>query len=60
MNAELLMQKGELGTVAPGASADLLVVEGDPLADIKVLVNPHQTLKLIMKGGVIYKNDLLH
>ncbi|MFY9830727.1 MAG: amidohydrolase family protein [Rhodoplanes sp.] len=60
VNAELLMQKGELGTVAPGAYADLLVVEGDPLADIKVLVNPHQTLKLIMKGGVIYKNELLH
>lgn len=60
VNAELLMQKGELGTVAPGAYADLLVVEGDPLADIKVLVNPHQTLKLIMRGGVIYKNDLLH
>lgn len=60
VNAEILMQKGELGTVAPGAYADLLVVDGDPLADIKVLAHPQQTLKLIMQGGVIHKNELLH
>jgi imidazolonepropionase-like amidohydrolase len=60
VNAEILMQKGELGTVAPGAYADLLVVDGDPLADIKVLAHPQQTLKLIMQGGVIRKNELLH
>lgn len=58
VNAELLMQKGELGTVAPGAFADLLIVEGDPLADIGVLADPGRTLKLVMKGGVIYKNAL--
>jgi imidazolonepropionase-like amidohydrolase len=60
VNAEILMQKGGLGTVAPGAYADLLVVDGDPLADIKVLAHPQQTLKLIMQGGVIHKNELLH
>ena len=52
------MQSGMLGTIAPGAYADLLVVDGDPLCDIRVLVKPEQTLKLIMKGGVIYKNEL--
>ena len=31
INAELLMQKGKLGTISPGAYADILVVEGDPL-----------------------------
>ena len=33
VNAELLMQKGMLGAITPGAYADLLVVDGDPLAD---------------------------
>ena len=33
VNAEILQKSGELGCVAPGAFADLLVLEGDPLAD---------------------------
>jgi imidazolonepropionase-like amidohydrolase len=56
--AELLMQKGILGTIAPGARADLLIVEGNPLADLKVLTDPRRNLKLIMKDGTIYKNEL--
>jgi imidazolonepropionase-like amidohydrolase len=52
------MQKGKLGTIAPGAYADLLVIEGNPLADLQVLLNPKNNLKLIMKGGVLYKNEL--
>jgi len=57
-NAELLMEKGTLGTIAEGAYADLLIVEGNPLADLGVLMNPQKNLKLIMKDGAIYKNDL--
>jgi imidazolonepropionase-like amidohydrolase len=57
INAELLMQSGNLGTISPGAYADLLVVEGDPLSDVKVLTEPQRNLKLIMKDGVIYKNE---
>ena len=57
-NAELLMQKGKLGIVAPGAFADLLVVDGDPLADLRVMIDPQRNLKVIMKDGVIYKNEL--
>jgi imidazolonepropionase-like amidohydrolase len=57
-NAELLMEKGNLGIVAAGAYADLLVVDGDPLADIGVLADPQRRLKLVMKAGVIYKNEL--
>jgi len=56
--AELLMQKGTLGVVAPGAYADLLVVDGDPLADLRVMTDPKRNLKLVMKDGVIYKNEL--
>jgi imidazolonepropionase-like amidohydrolase len=57
-NAGLLMQKGKLGTIASGAYADLLVVEGDPLSDVGVMLDPSRNLKLIMKDGVIYKNEL--
>jgi len=54
----ILMQKGKLGTIGPGACADLLVVDGDPLADLSVMTDPARNLKLIMKDGVIYKNEL--
>lgn len=58
INAELLMQKGSLGTIAAGACADLLIVDGDPLVDLGILLDPEHKLKLIMKAGVIYKNTL--
>jgi imidazolonepropionase-like amidohydrolase len=57
-NAELMMEKGTLGVIAEGAYADLLVVDGNPLADLAVLMNPQENLKLIMKDGVVYKNEL--
>jgi imidazolonepropionase-like amidohydrolase len=57
-NAALLMQEGKLGIIAAGAYADLLVVDGDPLADVRVMLDPKKNLKLIMKDGVIYKNEL--
>ncbi len=37
--AELLGKEKELGAVAPGYFADLVAVEGDPLADISVAIN---------------------
>ncbi len=58
VNAELLQRTGELGVVAPGALADLLVVDGDPLADISLLERPLATLAAIMKGGRFYRNRL--
>jgi imidazolonepropionase-like amidohydrolase len=56
--AQLLRLVGQVGVVAPGALADLLVLDGNPLDDIRVLTTPHRSLKLIMKDGQIYKNDL--
>ena len=58
INADLLNQTGNLGVIAEGAYADLLAVEGNPLADVSVLTNPEKNLKLIMKDGVIHKNEL--
>ena len=49
---------GKLGVIEDGAHADLLVVDGDPLQNIELLAAPETSLKLIMKGGVIYKDTL--
>jgi imidazolonepropionase-like amidohydrolase len=57
-NAALLMQEGKLGTIAPDAYADLLVVDGDPLTDARVMLDPEKNLKLVMKDGIIHKNAL--
>ncbi len=51
-------QAGPVGVLEPGAYADLLVVEGDPLADVSILSEPEQNLRVIMKGGKAYKNTL--
>jgi imidazolonepropionase-like amidohydrolase len=44
--------------VAPGALADLLVVDGDPLADLALLERPEQSLAAILKGGAFALNRL--
>jgi imidazolonepropionase-like amidohydrolase len=59
VNAEILNQVAKLGVIAPGAFADLLVVNGDPLKDIGLLAAQGEALDLIMKEGVIYKNRLI-
>lgn len=64
-NAELLAMSeprnpypGQLGVVAEGALADLLLVDGNPLESIELLSVPETSLAVIMKDGVIYKNAL--
>ena len=51
-------QDGPLGVIQEGAYADLLVVEGNPLEDIRVLEDYENNIRLIMKDGVVYKNTL--
>lgn len=58
VNAELLGQAGKLGVLAPGAHADLLLVDGDPLADIGVLNGQGERIDLIARGGEIVVNRL--
>ena len=55
--AELLGRSHELGSVREGYLADLLVVDGDPLADIAVLQDPARLLA-VMKGGALVKDEL--
>jgi imidazolonepropionase-like amidohydrolase len=57
-NAALLMQEGRLGAIAAGAYADLLIVDGDPLTDVRVMLDPEKNLKFVMKDGIIHKNEL--
>jgi imidazolonepropionase-like amidohydrolase len=52
VNADLLGRTGDLGVIAPGAAADLLLVDGDPLDDLTVLTRA-QTLRLVRRGGEI-------
>ena len=47
---------GKLGVVEEGALADLLLVDGDPIANIELIEDPEKNLLVIMKDGSIYKN----
>ncbi len=58
INAELLQADGDIGEIAAGARADILVLEADPLTDLSVLTRPEENLAAIMKDGVFYKNEL--
>ena len=63
VNAEFLAMSGprnpypgKLGVVEEGALADLLLVDGDPLTDIKLIEDPEKNFLVIMKDGKLYKD----
>ena len=49
---------GKLGVVEEGALADLLLVDGNPLENIKLVESPDKNFLVIMKDGVVYKNSM--
>jgi len=49
---------GKLGIIEEGALADLILVDGDPIADIALVEDPEKNFLIIMKDGRIYKNTL--
>ena len=51
--ADLLGWSGKVGTLEPGAWADIVAVEGDPLKDVTTL----ERVKFVMKGGGVVRND---
>src|SRR6185437_5783931 len=64
-NAELLAMSGKrnpypgkLGVVEEGALADLLLVDGDPIANVNLVADPNKNFVVIMKDGKVYKNIL--
>jgi imidazolonepropionase-like amidohydrolase len=52
--AELLEMQGKLGVIAPGAYADVVAVQGDPLRDVNILKN----VTFVMKDGQVYKSSI--
>jgi imidazolonepropionase-like amidohydrolase len=58
VNAEILGQTGRLGTIAPGALADLIAVDGNPLEDLGLLQHQGRHLPLIVKNGAVFKRAL--
>ena len=57
--ARLLRQDGRIGCVAPGALADLIVIDGDPLADLALLGDQGAHMPLVMQGGRFIRNRLI-
>jgi hypothetical protein len=55
--AKVLRMEGELGVIAPGAHADLIVVNGNPLDDLNLLTEQGAHMPLIMQGGVAKKKE---
>ena len=49
---------GKLGVVQVGAMADLLLVDGNPLENLKLITDPDRNFVVIMKDGVVYKNTV--
>jgi imidazolonepropionase-like amidohydrolase len=54
VNAEILMEP-QLGKIQPGCRADILIVDGDPIANIEILAQDGRGLVAIMKGGEFVK-----
>ncbi|HBK91725.1 MAG TPA: Xaa-Pro dipeptidase, partial [Parvularcula sp.] len=51
--AEALGRTGELGCLNAGCAADLIAVDGDPLADVTAM----EDVRFVMKGGAVVRND---
>ena len=55
VNARILQREGRLGVIAPGAVADVIAVDGNPLDDIALLADG-SAVSLVIKDGRIFKN----
>jgi imidazolonepropionase-like amidohydrolase len=49
---------GKMGVAEKDALADLLLVDGDPVANLELIADPERNLRVIMKDGKVYKNTL--
>ncbi|NIB45077.1 amidohydrolase family protein [Pseudomaricurvus alkylphenolicus] len=51
INAEIMKKDGMVGCIAPGAFADIIAIDKNPLEDIHVMTKPDENFSMIMKGG---------
>jgi imidazolonepropionase-like amidohydrolase len=58
IGARVVRMEDKLGCLKPGAFADMLVVDGNPLKDLKLLQEQGRHLSIILKGGRFHKNRL--
>jgi len=58
VGAEIVQQEGKLGVIEPGAHADLIAIDGDPLKNLELFLGEGKHLPMIMKGGKFHKNGL--
>lgn len=56
--AEIIMEEGRLGVIAQGAYADILLVDGNPMDDVRILGRQGNNFPVIMKAGELHKNAL--
>jgi imidazolonepropionase-like amidohydrolase len=54
--ADLIGRSQDVGTIQPGRYADLIAVSANPLQDVRAL----EKVGFVMKGGIVYKNELPH
>ena len=50
--------KGEIGEISVGALADIIVVDGNPLDDLKLMEEDGAHIPIVMKGGAFHRNRL--
>ncbi len=55
INAEIVQMAGEVGEISPGAFADMIVLDGNPLEDLSIFQRP-QDMPIIMKGGRLMRH----
>jgi len=58
MNAEIIGAKGEIGEISVGAYADILVVDGNPLENLKLMEDDGAHIPVVMKNGTLHRNRL--
>lgn len=56
--AELIGMTGQVGVVAPGATADLLIIDGNPLDDVGILAEPDKNIRAVISNGKLHRCDL--
>jgi imidazolonepropionase-like amidohydrolase len=55
--ADIVDMRGKLGTIAVGAIADVLVVDGNPLADINVVAGQGERIEYVLQRGEVVKTN---